>query len=167
MSDPKVQNMAKTFLEHGITKMFDTALKAMEVDLKKDPKAYYKASRLVFKALMAASAQKLLEDGANRALLRDTYSPEDAWVLFLDRHPAIAKKLAPPEPKAPPKPKFQVFEGGKLVGEETPEQVAAALDADEEDGSCGCACHFEHGEWEVTGHNCCINETHGDEVLKP
>jgi hypothetical protein len=193
MSDPKMLAIAKNFLDHGIKNMFDTALKAMEVDIKKNPKAYYKASRMIFKALVAASAQRLLEDGANTKLLSDTYYPRDAWELYLQLHPDIAAKL---EPKPPPKPKakLQVIEGGKPPDApfalecasgchgvftsveawqnhtcETPEQAEAALAEDEEallkdDDSCGCACHFEHDEWVATGHDCCINETKGDEV---
>lgn len=169
MSDPKVQVIAKDFLNYGIKKMVDTALAAMEVSIKKNPKAYYKASRQIFKALAAAAAQHMLEDGANKQLLHDTYSPDDAWELFLSLHPEIAAKIAAAEPKPPPKPsqkKLKLIEGGK------PSEAAleASLDEDEEalvkdDGSCGCACHFEHVEWEATGHDCCINETKGDEVL--
>ena len=173
MSDPKVQVIAKDFLNYGIKKMVDTALAAMEVNLKKNPKAYYKASRQIFKALTAAASQHMLEDGANKQLLRDTYSPDDAWELFLGLHPDIAAKIAAAKPKPPPKPKnisFKLIEGGKPLEEQTPAELAASLDEDEEvlvkdDGSCGCACHFEHEEWKATGHDCCINEAQGDEVL--
>lgn len=112
MSDPKVQAMAKVFLEEGITKMIDTTLKAMGVDLKKNPQAYYKGSRQVFKALMAAAAQRMLDDGANTRLLQDTYNPLDAWELYLTRHPDVAAKLQP-KPPAKPKPKLELIEGGK------------------------------------------------------
>jgi len=201
MSDPKVRAIAKDFLNYGIKKMVDTALAAMEVDIKKDSKAYFKASRQIFKALVAAAAQRMLEDGANRQLLRDTYSPEDAWGLFLELHPDIAAKVTAAEPKAPPKPQkklnLKLIEGGKPLEEQSAAKLAASLDEDEEallkecdcschdlavpagcgncecveetlvkdDGSCGCACHFEHDEWAATGHDCCINETKGDEVL--
>jgi hypothetical protein len=179
----------------------------MKVSIKKDQNAYFKASRKVFKALMAAAAQRMLEDGANRQLLNDTYDPEDAWALFLHLNPAVAKKLAALEPKAPPKPSaldLKLIQGGAMEapnGEGMPEKCPECGSTvpmkqkdqanedeaphfmwecndcgeafeyqDEEalvkdDGSCACACHNEHGEWEATGHNCCIDETNGDEVL--
>jgi hypothetical protein len=169
MSDPKVQALATTFLEHphGVKTLVSTALKAMEVDIKKNPKAYYKASRQVFKALIAAAAQHILEDGGNRQLLADTYSPEDAWTLYLARHPELAAKLAAQEPKPPPKPNslFKLIPGGKPPEAMSPAELAASLDEDEEalvnSSGCGCACHFEHDAWEPTGHDCCTNESKG------
>lgn len=160
MSDPKVQAMAKVFLEEGISKMIDTTLKAMEVDLKKNPQAYYRGSRQVFKALMAAAAQRMLEDGANTQLLQDTYNPLDAWELYLTRHPDIAAKL---NPKAPPPPKLGLILGGKAYEETTLEE----LDAEKKEAlmnECDCSCH----DLAIPGGcgNCeCINETKGDEVL--
>ena len=194
MSNPKVQGMARVFLNGSVKNLVDTALKAMKVDIKKDPSKYYKASRQIFKALVAASAQRMLEDGASRQLLRDTYTPDDAWDLFAELHPDLAAKATSAEPKPPPKkPGFKLIDGGK------PSKAAleASLDEDEEallkecdcschdlaipagcgncecvekpqvndDDSCGCACHFEHEEWKATGHDCCINEAQGDEVL--
>lgn len=136
MSDPKVQAIAKTLLENGIKNMVDTSLKAMGADFKKDPKKYYRASRQVFKAIVAAAAQRILEDGGNRKLLEDTYSAEDAWELFLELHPEIAAKI---EPQAPPKLLLKLLEGGKPPDPPLP-APAKPVEAEWLPGECS-HCH--------------------------
>lgn len=181
MSDPKVQAMAKGFLG-DIGKMIDSALKELGVDLKKNPKAYYKSSRYVFKAIMAAAAQKMLDDGANTRLLADTYNPSDAWELYLTRHPDIAAKLTPKPPKS--KPKLELIDGGKEETAEVPDAplvlecasgchgVFTSVEewqnhechGDKKGEECDCSCH-DLAVPAGCGNCECINEAKGDEVL--
>ncbi len=158
-ADQKTIALAMLFYDNDLRTLVDDAIKLAGVDLKKDPKTNYKTSRMVFKAMMAAAAQRILEDGGNQKLLEDTYSTEDAWSLYLLRNPEIAAKLEAQKPKAPPKPKTgkQKKLGLKLIEGGLSEIVM-------DDKDCDCACHPEPLE-----HGCakcsCINEIDGDEVL--
>jgi len=148
--DLKALGLAQTFYDTAIKDLVDNALKMMKVDVKKDEKAYYKASRQVFKAIAAAAAQRILEEGGNKKLLEDTYSPNDAWVLFLSRHPDIAATMAAAEAKAAAKP------GGKQK-----KLGLKLLDGGLSD-LCDCNCHaipIPGG----CGNCSCINEMKGDD----
>lgn len=114
-SDPKMIALSKLFYDSAIKSLVDDAIKLAGANLKKDPKTYYKTSRMVFKAVTAAAAQRILEDGGNRQLLEDTYSPADAWVLYLHRNPGIAAKLASEKLKVSIKAGKQKKLGLKLI----------------------------------------------------
>jgi hypothetical protein len=156
--DPKVLGLAQTFYDTAIKDLVDNALKMMKVGVNKDQKAYFKASRQVFKALAAAAAQRILEEGGNQKLLEDTYSPADAWALFLLRHPDIAAKLAAEKPGVPLAPgEKQKKLGLKLIEGGLPEVATG-------DEACDCNCHAIP----IPGgcSNCsCISEIDGDEGL--
>jgi hypothetical protein len=82
-----------------IKPLVDKTLKDFGVSIEKDPKRYYRISRDVLRGIVAAAAQRVMEDGADRALVTQTlYEHAEsisncAWQLFLETHPEVMKKI--------------------------------------------------------------------------
>ena len=79
----------------NMSKVVDTLLTSFEVDKAADPKSYFKVSREVLKALIAALTQRMFDDGANPALVGETLTKGGriGWQVFLDAHPEIKAKV--------------------------------------------------------------------------
>jgi len=97
-----------------VKEMVDAYLAKLGVDKAKDESAYFKASRYVFRGVVAAAAQRLHEDGADKRFVADqaTASWSEAWHLFLDTHPEVKANIE----KAANMPKPQKSSGSKVVG---------------------------------------------------
>lgn len=107
---------AATDLRDSMQKALDGYLVSLGVDKTKDQQAYYRASRYAFRGLVAAAAQRMFEDGADRKMVSSLIDPyhiaEVGFEVFLDMHPEMKAKLMP-EPKMPPaKHGFKVIDGG-------------------------------------------------------
>lgn len=90
--DALVQKLATTLLP-TVNELVSSTLKAQGVDLQQNAQVYYRMSRLVLRALVAAGTQRMFEDGANKALVRHTLRSSDGWDLFLNTHPDIKAKV--------------------------------------------------------------------------
>lgn len=138
-NENKVLSIAKTVLP-DVRTMVDAALKFQGVSLETDAPAYYKASRQVFRAFIACAAQRMLEDGAKRSLVRNTASShagEDGWELLLETHPEVkAKVQAELEKLAAAKEeftsKFALMQGGVDDDADEDEDAEEDSDSDEE-----------------------------------
>jgi hypothetical protein len=99
MAKDPVLEIART-LAGSISPLMTNALLSLGVSLKKNPKEYYSTSRALLRAMVAASAQQMMEDGANRDLVAQTIYEHSnniansAWRLFLETHPEVAKQVA-------------------------------------------------------------------------
>lgn len=110
------------------------ALKVKGVDRAKDEKAYFKATRDIYRALVAAAAQQMLDDGASPQFIlqRTGSSVQTGWELYLERHPEVKAKL---EAEAIAKAKqaaFTVVSGG-LSEEENGEDEENGEEGEEND----------------------------------
>ena len=75
--------------------LVDAYLVKLGADKAKDESAYFKASRYVFRGVVAAAAQRLHEDGANKGFVSEQASAawSEAWHLFLDTHPEVKANI--------------------------------------------------------------------------
>lgn len=94
MTEDKTQELAKQLLSQ-VLELVNQTIAAQGVSLSdEDKQPYYRASRQVLRAVVAAASQRMFEDGANPALVGNTLRARDGWELFLSAHPDIAAKVA-------------------------------------------------------------------------
>jgi len=99
MAKDSVLEIAKKLMG-DMKPLIDKALADLGVDIKKNPKDYYRASRDVLRATVICAAQKMMEDGANKQLVSQTVYEharsiaDTSWTLFLSTHPEVAKAIA-------------------------------------------------------------------------
>ncbi len=70
-------------------------LKEQGVNREQDEKAYFQATRNLYRALVACATQRMLDDGATPQFVfeRTGSSVQTGFELFLERHPEVKAKL--------------------------------------------------------------------------
>ena len=153
------------FLQAGIEAQIDALLGNQGVSLEKDPKAYYKASRLALRGVIVAAIQRLYKDGANRSVVVQAIdsweSANEGWTLFLSEHPEVAAKVEAENKAKLAQAALHIVDDEEEEEEDSEEQSEDEDSEDEEDESGTTACE-ECGEEIPDDTESGINKFHAE-----